>query len=63
MPAACRSSTATGIDDSALKLMAERGVYFDPHVGVVMQNYLRNGPDFWASRITRKKASLRWNRR
>ena len=25
-----------------LKLMAERGVYFDPHVGVVMQNYLRN---------------------
>ena len=31
-----------GIDDSALKLMAERGVYFDPHVGVVMQNYLRN---------------------
>jgi imidazolonepropionase-like amidohydrolase len=32
----------TGIDDSALRLMAERGVYFDPHVGVVMQNYHRN---------------------
>lgn len=32
----------TGIDESALKLMAQRGVYFDPHVGVVMQNYLRN---------------------
>lgn len=31
-----------GIDDSALKLMAERGVYFDPNVGVVMQNYQRN---------------------
>jgi len=31
-----------GIDDAALKLMAERGVYFDPHVGVVMQNYHRN---------------------
>ncbi len=31
-----------GIDDAALKLMAERGVYFDPNVGVVMQNYLRN---------------------
>ncbi len=31
-----------GIDDGALKLMAERGVYFDPHVGVVMQNYHRN---------------------
>jgi len=32
----------TGVDESALTLMAERGVYFDPHVGVVMQNYLRN---------------------
>jgi imidazolonepropionase-like amidohydrolase len=32
----------TGINDSALKLMADRGVYFDPHVGLVMQNYLRN---------------------
>ena len=31
-----------GIDEAALKLMAERGVYFDPHVGVVMQNYHRN---------------------
>lgn len=35
-----------GIDDSALKLMAERGVYFDPNVGVVMQNYLRNKTRF-----------------
>ena len=26
--------------------MAERGVYFDPHVGVVMQNYLRNRSRF-----------------
>jgi imidazolonepropionase-like amidohydrolase len=31
-----------GIDESSLTLMAERGVYFDPNVGVVMQNYLRN---------------------
>ena len=31
-----------GIDESALQLMAERGVYFDPNVGLVMQNYLRN---------------------
>jgi imidazolonepropionase-like amidohydrolase len=36
----------TGIDESALKVMAERGVYFDPHVGVVMQNYLRNRNKF-----------------
>jgi imidazolonepropionase-like amidohydrolase len=35
-----------GIDDSALKFMAERGVYFDPNVGVVMQNYLRNKQKF-----------------
>jgi imidazolonepropionase-like amidohydrolase len=36
----------TGIDESALRSMAERGVYFDPHVGVVMQNYLRNRNKF-----------------
>ena len=35
-----------GIDDSALKLMADRGVYFDPNVGVVMQNYQRNRTRF-----------------
>jgi imidazolonepropionase-like amidohydrolase len=35
-----------GIDESALRLMAERGVYFDPNVGVVMQNYLRNRTRF-----------------
>jgi imidazolonepropionase-like amidohydrolase len=31
-----------GADDSSMKMMADRGVYFDPHVGVLMQNYLRN---------------------
>jgi imidazolonepropionase-like amidohydrolase len=30
------------VDDEALKLMAERGVYFDPNIGLVIQNYLRN---------------------
>ena len=41
--AGCRQiEHGTGIDDSTLRLMAERGVYFDPHVGVLMQNYLRN---------------------
>jgi imidazolonepropionase-like amidohydrolase len=29
-------------DESTLKLMADKGVYFDPNVGVVLQNYLRN---------------------
>jgi imidazolonepropionase-like amidohydrolase len=36
----------TNVDDSALELMADRGVYFDPHVGVLMQNYLRNRQKF-----------------
>jgi imidazolonepropionase-like amidohydrolase len=26
-------------DDEVLKLMADRGIYFDPNVGVVLQNY------------------------
>lgn len=34
------------IDGSALKLMAAKGVYFDPHVGVVLQNYLRHKAKF-----------------
>jgi imidazolonepropionase-like amidohydrolase len=33
-------------DDASLALMAERGVYFDPNVGVVLQNYLRNKAKF-----------------
>lgn len=33
-------------DDEALALMAERGTYFDPNVGLVLQNYLRNKPKF-----------------
>lgn len=28
--------------DEVLTLMAEKGVYFDPNVGVVLQNYLKN---------------------
>src|SRR5262245_25193136 len=34
------------IDESALKLMADRAVYFDPNVGVVLQNYMRNKSKF-----------------
>src|SRR5262249_7350614 len=34
------------VDDQALKLMAERGVYFDPNVGLVLQNYLLNKSKF-----------------
>jgi imidazolonepropionase-like amidohydrolase len=34
------------IDQSALTLMAEKHVYFDPNIGVVLQNYLRNKAKF-----------------
>jgi imidazolonepropionase-like amidohydrolase len=32
--------------DEALKLMAERGVYFDPNIGLVLQNYIENKKRF-----------------
>lgn len=34
------------VDEEALKLMAARGVYFDPNIGLVLQNYLRHKPKF-----------------
>jgi imidazolonepropionase-like amidohydrolase len=33
-------------DDEVLKLMADRGVYFDPNIGLVLQNYIRNKPKY-----------------
>ena len=33
-------------NDEVLKLMADKGVYFDPNIGVVLQNYLRNKAKF-----------------
>src|SRR5205085_10131321 len=32
--------------DAVLKLMAERGTFFDPNVGLVLQNYLENKAKF-----------------
>jgi imidazolonepropionase-like amidohydrolase len=32
--------------DEVLKLMADKGVYFDPNIGVVLQNYLKNRDKF-----------------
>ena len=29
-------------DEESMKLMAERGAYFDPNIGLVLQNYIRN---------------------
>jgi imidazolonepropionase-like amidohydrolase len=34
------------VDEEGLRLMAAKGVYFDPNVGVVLQNYFRNKPKF-----------------
>jgi imidazolonepropionase-like amidohydrolase len=33
--------------DATLRVLAERGTYFDPHTGVVIQNYLNNKPKFF----------------
>ena len=33
-------------DAATLKLMADRGVWFDPNIGLVLQNYLRNKARF-----------------
>src|SRR5437667_4780867 len=33
-------------DEASLALLAAKGVYFDPNVGVVLQNYLRNKAKF-----------------
>jgi imidazolonepropionase-like amidohydrolase len=32
--------------DEVLKLMADRGVYFDPNIGLVLQNYIENKAKF-----------------
>ncbi len=34
------------VSDEALALMAERGTYFDPNIGLVLQNYLSNKARF-----------------
>jgi imidazolonepropionase-like amidohydrolase len=34
------------VSDEGLKAMADRGVYFDPNIGVVLQNYLENKSRF-----------------
>jgi imidazolonepropionase-like amidohydrolase len=35
--------------DEALKLMRDRGVYFDPNIGLVLQNYIENKEKFLGS--------------
>jgi imidazolonepropionase-like amidohydrolase len=33
--------------EAELQLMAERGTYFEPNIGLLLQNYLRNKPKFF----------------
>ena len=33
--------------DAELRLMAEHGTYFEPNIGVIIQNYIRNKPRFF----------------
>jgi imidazolonepropionase-like amidohydrolase len=34
------------VSDEGLKYMAEHGVYFDPNIGLVLQNYVENKPKY-----------------
>jgi imidazolonepropionase-like amidohydrolase len=34
------------VDEAALKYMADHGVYFDPNIGLVLQNYIENKAKF-----------------
>ena len=50
--------------DEALALMKRRGVYFDPNIGLVLQNYIENKDRFLGRpAATTKKASRSWRRR
>jgi imidazolonepropionase-like amidohydrolase len=42
--------------DEALKLMRDRGVYFDPNIGLVLQNYIENKDKFLGSGNYTKRA-------
>ena len=44
-----RSSTALFADDAAIKAMKDANVYFDPNIGLVLQNYLENKDKFMGS--------------
>ncbi len=33
-------------DNAVLRLMADRGTYYDPHIGLIFRNYLENKPKF-----------------
>jgi imidazolonepropionase-like amidohydrolase len=56
--AAARAATLAGcttiehgayISDEVFRLMAERGTYYDPNIGLVLQNYLENKSAFYGS--------------
>ena len=47
----------TFASSEVLTLMAERGTYFDPNVGLVLQNYLENKSRFLGSATTPRRGS------
>jgi imidazolonepropionase-like amidohydrolase len=46
--------------DDDLKLMAEKGVYFDPRCGLVLENYMLYKDKYIGTSVIRLKASVRW---
>jgi imidazolonepropionase-like amidohydrolase len=50
------------VTDDVFALMAQHGTYYDPNIGLVLQNYLENKENSSASAITTNKASPSWRR-
>jgi imidazolonepropionase-like amidohydrolase len=48
--------------DDDLKLMAEKGTYFDPQCGLVIENYLQNREKYLGTQVTLPRDLLRWRR-
>ena len=44
-----RSSTARIADDAAIKAMKDANVFFDPNIGLVLQNYIENKDKYMGS--------------
>jgi imidazolonepropionase-like amidohydrolase len=49
--------------EAELQLMAERGTYFEPNIGLLIQNYVRNKSRYLASATSMRQGSGSWKRR
>ena len=70
-PARCCAAARAGctqiehgafVSDEGLKLMAERGVYFDPNIGLVLQNYIENKKRFLGIGNYNEEGFASWKR-